>query len=59
MSILEEENINLYELFGLPNGPESTASEIKKAYRKKALESHPDKRPGDKNAGMESSEHSF
>lgn len=31
-----------YDFFHLPNGPESTPDEIKKAYRKVALQMHPD-----------------
>ncbi|GMH44070.1 hypothetical protein BSKO_12004 [Bryopsis sp. KO-2023] len=38
-------NSNPYELLGLESGVESTESEIKKAYRKKALVKHPDKNP--------------
>lgn len=37
-----------YEVLGIDKG--ATAAEIKKAYRKKAIQYHPDKNPGDKEA---------
>lgn len=45
---------DLYGILGLTEGQDPSSisdGEIKKAYRKRALECHPDKRPGDKAAG--------
>lgn len=48
-----EVDVDHYRVLGLPSGEEGaklSVDEIKKAYRSKALELHPDKRPGDKQA---------
>ncbi|MBF4983849.1 DnaJ domain-containing protein, partial [Nonlabens mediterrranea] len=39
---------DFYDILGISKG--ATAAEIKKAYRKKAIEFHPDKNPGDATA---------
>ena len=42
------EKRDFYEVLGV--NKDATADEIKKAYRKKAIQYHPDKNPGDKEA---------
>ncbi len=42
---------DFYDILGISKN--ATSSDIKKAYRKKAIQFHPDKNPGDKNAEKE------
>ena len=42
-----------YQILGLgDDGPKASVDEIKKLYRKLAIVKHPDKNPGNPNAGM-------
>ncbi|PWA14626.1 DnaJ domain-containing protein [Artemisia annua] len=48
-----DDDIDHYLVLGLPSGEQGsrlTEEDIRKAHRSKALELHPDKRPGDQNA---------
>ena len=45
---MAEQKRDYYEVLGLQKG--ATEAEIKSAFRKKAMECHPDRNPGDKEA---------
>ncbi|NCB03771.1 MAG: molecular chaperone DnaJ, partial [Spirochaetia bacterium] len=45
---MAEQKRDYYEVLGLKKG--ASEAEIKSAFRKKAMEYHPDKNPGDKKA---------
>lgn len=49
MEDFKVEELDVYEILEIE--PSSTAADIKKAYRKKALQCHPDKNPDDPEAG--------
>lgn len=44
---------NAYAVLGIGNGPDSTESDLRKAYRKLALQKHPDKNPDNPRAAQE------